>query len=149
MSALMDSALPNAVQERLKKHATKLSDEFVENVDFWIKESLASWLAGYVEDMADRAIESMLQGNEQMFRRYLKCEQGGWTGRDREHPVIHGRLFEADSIETRRKLCEAFPDLLKNERILDLEDQVKSLVDQVRKLEAEYESLFERMRAYA
>ncbi len=144
---LMDSALPESVQAALKKKAQNVADEFVDSVSYWITDSMSYHLAQYVVDMANRAIEYMLAGNEEMFRRYLKCERGGWTGRDREHPVIHGRLSEPDSFATRKALCETFPDLLKNERILDLEDQVASLVKQVNTAEAEREAMWQRLRA--
>lgn len=148
MSSLMDSALSDEVRARLKKKADDLANEFAENVEYWITDHLGYYLAQYVHDHADRAIEFMLAGNEEMFRRYLKCQDGGWNGRDRDHPVIHGRLHEANCIEVRRKLCETFPEVLKSERVLDLEDQVKSLVGQVNKQEAELEALRLRLRNY-
>jgi hypothetical protein len=61
--------------------------------------------------------------------RYLGCD--GYTGRDRDHSVIHGTLFETGAIALRRKMAEAHTDLIQNERILDLEDQVRSLVNQI------------------
>lgn len=146
MSELMDSALSDDVRARLKKKADVIAEEFSSHVEYWITDHLGYYLAQYIHDHADRAIESMLAGNEEMFRRYLKCQDGGWNGRDSEHSVIHGRLFEADCIEVRRKLCEAFPDLLKTERILDLEDQVRSLVVQNNKQSAELEAMLRRDR---
>lgn len=78
-------------------------------------------------------------GDEDTMRTRLSCIEGNWTGRDREHPVIHGRLFEQGAIALRKQIVDAFPDLLKNERILDLEDQIKSLTSQVNKLNADME----------
>lgn len=146
---LFDSALPEDVQKKLTKKAQDLAYDFRDSVEWWIKDELSEQLSGYVQDMTDRAIESMLAGNEEMFRRYLKCEKGGWNGRDGEQHVIHGRLFEANSVELRRKLSEAFPDLLKNERVLDLEAQVAGLVVEVNKREAEIERLQQLRRDYA
>jgi len=146
MQTLIDSALPPDVQERIVKKIKDAAYEFENQVEYWLKDELAYLLAGYVEDMANRAIEAMLAGNEAMFRRYLHCEHGGYTGRDREHPVIHGELFEASMIELRRKLCDAHPDLLKTERVLDLESQVAGLVTEVNKREAEIERLRDRVR---
>lgn len=146
MHALIESALPEDMQKRLKKHADDLVYEFSSGIEYWIKDELADVLSGYVQDMAQRSIDSLLAGNEAMFRRYLQCEKDGWTGRDREQHVIHGRLFEPDAMELRRKLCQAFPDLLQTERLLDLEAQVAGLVAEVNTREAEIERLRERLR---
>ncbi len=147
MRELIEGALPDDIQKRLAKQAKDLFVDAADQLEWWIKDELSSQLAGYVQDMADSAIKSMLEGNEDMFRRYLWCEKGGgWTGRDRDHPVIHGRLSEASCIETRRKLCDTFPEVLKTERVLDLEDQVRSLVEQVSKLEREKNEMWERLR---
>lgn len=143
---LWTSAIPDDVQAPLRKKAADLAYDFTDRIEWWLKDEFAEIMSGYVEDMAKRAVESMLDGNEEMFRRYLHCEKHSFTGRDRGHPVIHGKLFEASCIELRRKLCEAYPELLKTERILDLEAQVAGLVDEVNKRETDNERLREHYR---
>jgi hypothetical protein len=109
--------------------------------------------------MAQRTVEEMLAGNEEQMRRYLKCESGRWNGRSdgdqgwgrqREahewHSVIHGRLFEQGAVALRKQIVDAHRDLLVNERILDLEDQVRSLVAQVNKANAATEAMWARVR---
>ena len=104
----------------------------------------------------------LLAGNEKMMRQYLSCSEGCWNGRSdgegswgrkREmhewHPVIHGKMSEAAAVELRRDIVNAHRDLLVNERILDLEDQVKALVAQLNKLNAEKEGLYQRLREAA
>lgn len=108
-------------------------------------------------------MEAMLQGNEDQMRRYLSCDKRGpdgqytcFTGRtdgvnygaprDPAHPVIHGRLFETGAIELRKRVAQANEALIRDERIRDLEDQVKSLVAQVNKANAEKESMWQRLR---
>lgn len=49
----------------------------------------------------------------------------------------------------RKQIVDAHRDLLVNERILDLEDQVKSLVEQVNKAKAEKEEMWQRYRSVA
>ena len=95
--------------------------------------------------MAQGAVEELLAGNVEMMRFYLNCEKrgeaySGWTGRSDgytgptsglEHSVIHGKLHEYGCLALRKKIVEAFPDLLKDERARDLEDQVQSLIKQL------------------
>ena len=148
-----------ALQKDLRKVADSFEDDFMWN----LKDNLACNLTGYVADMAERAVEQMLAGNDDQMRRYLSCDKRGedgqyigWTGRsdgsgaekpiERQHPVIHGKLFEQGALLLRKKVAEANEELLKDERIRDLEDQVKSLVAQVNKANAERENMWERLR---
>jgi len=62
--------------------------------------------------------------------------------------VIRGKLFETGAIELRKQIVDAHAELLKAERILDLEDQLKSLVGQLKKMEAEKNAMWERVRDY-
>lgn len=133
-----------------------------------VKDDLAPNLVSFVEDMAKKTVECLLQGNADQMRRYLSCEKRGddgpyigWTGRfnpgawgarqdiAEQHPIIHGELFEQGCIRLRRDIVNAHADLLKNERIMDLEDQVKSLVAQVNKANREREAMWERVRHIA
>ncbi len=44
--------------------------------------------------------------------------------------------FETAAVELRKQVVNTFPDLLKSERVLDLEDQVSSLTAEVNRLNA-------------
>jgi len=57
------------------------------------------------------------------------------------------KLHEWAFIDLRRQIVDAHRDLLVNERIRDLEDQVKSLVAQVNKVIAEKDAMWERVRS--
>ena len=143
----------------IKKAVETILYDIETDVDYRLKEDLAPNLTAYVCDMADRAVTAILEGNEDQMRRYLGCERGHWTGRSdspeygrkREahewHPIIHGKLFEQGAIALRMQIVNAHRDLVANERIRDLEDQVKSLVAQVNKANAEKENMWERLRA--
>jgi hypothetical protein len=162
----IDAALSDAETDKaIKKRLDDVAYEFQWRVEGAIKDDLAGNLAGWVEEMAGRAVEQILEGNEDQLRRYLSCEKradtgeyNGWTGRsdadywgrkreDHEwHSVIHGRLFEQGAVALRKQIVDAHRDVLVNERILDLEDQVKSLVAQVNKANTEKEAMWERVR---
>ena len=137
--------------ESLQKDLRKVTDSFEDDFLWNLKDNLAYNLTAYVADMAERAVEQMLAGNDDQMRRYLSCDKRGedgkyigWTGRsdgygNPQHSVIHGRLFEQGALELRKKVAQANEALLRDERIRDLEDQVKSLVEQVNKANAEKE----------
>lgn len=157
LTATLQAGITDEALKAIKKAADDIVQRIQDDVEWRVKDDLAGNLSWYVADMASRAVTALLDGNWEMMRRYLKCEQGGWNGRsdgasiapkdiDRQHPVIHGELFEGECIALRRKIAEAHRDLLTSERILDLQDQVRSLVAQVTKLEREKEAIFERYR---
>jgi hypothetical protein len=152
--------------EGLQKDLRKVADSFEDGFMWNLRDNLAHNLTAYVADMAERAVEQMLAGNDDQMRRYLSCEKHGedglyicFTGRSdgahygraredhEQHPVIHGRLFEQGAVELRKKVAQANETLIRDERILDLEDQVKSLVAQVNKAIREREEMWERVRA--
>lgn len=144
--------------EGLQKDLRKVADSFEEDFLWNLKDNLAYNLTAHVAEMAERAVEQMLAGNDDQMRRYLSCDKRGedgqyigWTGRsdgygNPSHSVIHGRLFEQGALELRKKVAQANEALIRDERIRDLEDQVKSLVEQVNKANAEKERMWERLR---
>jgi hypothetical protein len=136
LEAALQSGFSDHTMEKVKKQYRELCDEM--EISLWegIRASIAYNLASYSEQQAKRAIEAILKGDEEQLRVALSCREGGYTGRDGRHEVIHGRMFEAGAIALRKQIVEAHAELLKTERVLDLEDQVRSLVAQVNKLEA-------------
>lgn len=154
----IEAGLTEQALEGFTKQIKNLSAEFEDSLLWSLKDNLAYNLAAWTVDMAERAVEQLLLGNEDQMRRYLSCDKRGpdgqyigWTGRsdgygNPSHSIIHGRLFEGSTIELRRKVAQANEALLRDERIRDLEDQVKSLVDQVNKANAEKEEMWQRLR---
>jgi len=148
--------------ERFRKDVQDLATGIMDDMEWRIRDELAMQLTDQVRLMAERAVEAMLTGNENEMRRWLACDKRGpdgdylgWTGRsdgygtrkDGEwHPVIHGRLFEQGALELRKKVAQANEALLRDERIRDLEDQIKSLIAQVNKANLEKEHMWERLR---
>ncbi|MGW1422731.1 hypothetical protein ACWAT4_21755 [Bradyrhizobium manausense] len=159
----IQAGLSDETMEQFNKKVKDLSCEFEESLMWSLKDNLAYNLSAWVVDMAERALEQMLLGNEDQMRRYLSCDKRGddgqyicYTGRSDgsynsrsaldQYPVIHGRLFETGAIELRKKVAQANETLIRDERIKDLEDQVKSLVEQVNKAIREKENLLDRIR---
>lgn len=152
----LEAALPEDQLEPLKKKARALADEIADSIEWNLKDNLAANLSYHVREMAGRAVESLLEGNESEMVRWLSCDKRGYTGRsdgynpnrtiDQQHPVIHGKLFDSGCLALRRKIVEAHRDLITEQRILDLEDQVRSLVAQNNKLTREKEDLYQRVR---
>ena len=137
----LDAGLTDETLVKVRKQMAELASDMAGTLEDRIKIDISYNLAELVERMADDAIEAMLNGDEKLMRKHLSCVNGCWTGRDKDHRVIHGKLFETGCIEMRKRIVDAYPEILKNERILDLEDQVMSLVAQVCQLEARVEGL--------
>jgi hypothetical protein len=168
LRAVLDGGISEDAMKAVKKATDNILYDIQGDLEYRLKDELAPLLVDWVADMARRAVEMMLEGNEDQMRRYLGCEKRGpdgqyigWTGRSdsevygrkREahewHPVIHGRLFEQGAVALRKKIVDAHRDVLANERIIDLEDQVKSLVAQINRKEAELERMADRLRSAA
>jgi hypothetical protein len=152
----LEAALPEDQLEPLKKKARALADEIADSIEWSMKDNLAANLSYHVREMAGRAVEALLEGNESEMIRWLSCDQRGYTGRsdgynthrslEKQHPVIHGKLFEHGCVRLRKMIVEAHRDLITDQRILDLEDQVRSLVAQNNKLAREKEEMWSRVR---
>lgn len=143
----IEAALPDDKLAPLKKKARDLADSIVEDVEWTLRDNLASNLAWHVKEMAGRVVNALLEGNESEMIRWLQCDARGYTGRsdgygaDRaigdQHPIIHGKVFEQGCLLLRKRIAQAHRDLISNERIKDLEDQVASLVAQNNRMERE------------
>lgn len=155
--AAIEGALTDEALAPLKKKAQSLAEHISEEIEYSLRDNLASNLAYHVKEMAGRAVTALLEGNESEMVRWLQCDTNGWTGRSdgcgtrsiaEQHPVIHGKLFEQGCVLLRKKIAEAHRDLIASERIKDLEDQVASLVAQNKKLERERNEWREKVVVY-
>lgn len=157
LSDALDKALDDDSMKNLKKKAMDLAQSVVDEIDWSLKDNLAESLSSHVASMADRTIEALLAGNESEMIRWLHCDKRGYNGRSdgytgpnstikSQHPIIHGLLHENQFIALRRKLFEAHRDLVVNERIADLEDQVKSLIAQINEANRQKDAMWERVR---
>lgn len=161
LKVALDGGISDDVIKPLKKAVDEILCQIEDDIMYRMKDELAPNLVSFVAEMAKNTVDAILDGNEDMMRQYLGCRIGHWTGRSdspvwgRErdasewHPVIHGELFITGAMKLRRDIVAAHPDLITNERLKDLEDQVKSLVAQVNKANAEKDKMWERVRASA
>lgn len=165
LRASLAAGLSEEAVKALTKRVEDITCFIEDDIMYRLKDDMAPSLVSFVGEMARKTVECLLEGNADQMRRYLSCEKRdndgqyiGWTGRFNpgtwgtrqhvvdQHPIIHGKLFEQGCIRLRRDIVNAHADLLKDERILDLEDQVRSLVEQVNKANAEKEKMWERVR---
>lgn len=162
----LETGLTESAAKALAKKVEDITCFIEDDIMYRLKDDLAPNLTAFVEEMARKTVECLLEGNASQMRRYLSCEKrddtgqySGWTGRfnpgawgsrreiSEQHPIIHGEFFEQGCIKLRREIVNAHADVIKDERILDLEDQVRSLVEQVNKANAEKDKMWERLRA--
>lgn len=154
--ALNDFLMQWPESDEGKKTKQKVMDDLWQEMEYGVIDRMSETIEGFVRGMASKVVEEILEGRPDQMRRYLKLD--GYTGRYTEknpwgksqdvadaHPVIHGELHEGHCLAIRRKMAEAHKDLIHDERITDLEDQVKSLVAQVRKKDAEIDALRDRL----
>jgi hypothetical protein len=125
----------------VKKLIERITVEVEEQILYAVQDNMASNIAHNVATCAERAIQAVLRGDEDQFRRWIYADKRGYTGREKAGEVIHGKLFETSAIALRRKLVDAYPELLKDERILDLEAQVAALIETNQKQNVEIERL--------
>lgn len=145
MAEVLEQGFTDQAVAALRKKVSEITNDIETDLDYRLKENMSANLAGWITDMAECAVSELLKGNDERMRSYLSAREGYYTGRDRDHQVIHGRLFETGAIELRKQIVDAHAELLKSERVLDLEDQVRSLVSQVNKLEARNRELVDRL----
>lgn len=155
----LQKGITDEAWKSINKSVDQIRCDIEGDIEYRLKEDLAGNLSCYVADMAEKVVKAILEGNEDQMRRYLGCEHGHWNGRSdgahgygrkqtdaEQHPVIHGKLFEQGAIRLRKDIVAAHSEMIVSERILDLEDQVKSLVAQVNKAIFEREKMWERVR---
>lgn len=113
-----------------------IADEFAK-----MEESANEYISQIAARRAETFLERVLNGDEDAAIRLLGDKAGSSryrqlgcdTGKPWAH-LIHGNLFETSGIRLRRKIVEAHVDLLRSERIADLESIVDGLTEQVKDL---------------
>ena len=101
---------------------------------------------------AQNYLEKVLAGDEKAAAELLDADhrsryrQGGYKDGEPWPSLIHGRLFLTRSMELRKAIVEAHADLIRNERIADLEAAVDGLTQQLQRTERDLESCRNRYR---
>jgi hypothetical protein len=144
LEAVLATGINDATLATVRKQVDNICDDLAGDVLGKLKEELAYWLSDWVGEMATKVVKAILDGDEDAMRGYLGCKEGSfYTGRTTGYcsnpSTLHqvsgdGTLFEHGALALRKKIVDAYRDLLVDQRILDLEDQVKSLVGQVNRL---------------
>ena len=140
--------LSKSHKDGIKKEVEQIVDTEFDRLEEYASEYLS-------ENAARRAgefLERVLKGDDDAAMALLGDKHGGnryrSCGYDKGKPwanIIHGKLFLSGGMELRRKIVEANVDLLRNERIADLESIVDGLTQQVREVSAELERCRERL----
>ena len=148
IQSLVEKALSGDAEKHLKKMCQDITDDIYGYIEYQLRDDLTANLASLVQQMVDKAITALLNGDEELMRQYLACQEYGYTGRQvmERSIVIHGILQEHEPLVLRRKLVDRYADILKTERILDLEAQVAALVTEVNCQKADIEQVREWRR---
>ena len=158
LEKVLEDVASESTMKGVMKSVQSIKEELEADLMYRLKDELSYYLSAYVQEMAGKAVNALLRGDDDAMCDYLSCKDGSYTGRGgstlcprpvhEHHSVIHGKLFETGAIELRKKVVAANRDLIESQRILDLEDQVASLVAQVNKLAVEKEEVFKELREY-
>ncbi len=125
----------------MQKAARKLADEFIETATWHVQDNLVPHLSYEVARWTEGAVRALLAGRQDTFRHYLSCQTSyGFTGRERFY-LNH----EGEFVAMRRKLAEAAPDLIRNERIADLEAIEAGLRKEIEERDRTIERLQKRL----
>jgi hypothetical protein len=132
-----------------KKQVKSAVESIVEDEFYRLEDRAAEFLEATAAQRCEQFLERVLQGDENAAGELIGAKRHRYRsmGYDEGKPwasVIHGKIFETDIMTIRRKIVEAHPDLLRNERIADLESIVEGLRAQIIKLEADNERLLRR-----
>ncbi len=125
------------VKDTLVNLAGDLHDQLYRGLE----QSLASDINGEAAIRAENLLMKLLRGNEDAAQALFKCGNDGNrrraygpTGRPWAQ-VIHGHLYQSSAVELRAAIVEAHSELLKDERIKDLEAAVEGLSAQLKKMQ--------------
>lgn len=147
-TAVVEGFIAKGRKEQIKS----VIEQLVEDEFDRLQEYGDEYISQVAADRAERFLERVLQGDDDAAMALLGDKRGGsryrQMGCDHGKPwanLIHGRLFETGGVGLRRAIVEAHAELLRNERIADLESVVDGLTQQVRELTAELERCRERL----
>lgn len=141
----LDPSHEEAVKPFLTEHRRKAIKAEMDGLYDDMMEELAQYASLHISETATaravKFLEKVLNGDEESARALFGAEDSSRyraCGHDKGKPwssLIHGSLFETGEVKLRRKLVEVHADLLRSERIKDLESVVDGLTRQIKKLE--------------
>ncbi len=107
-------------------------------------------LATIVNDRCEKFFEKLLEGDENAAQQLFggdsdRYRRGGWKNGEPWCHLIHGKLFETSGIAMRRRIVEANADVIRSERIADLESIVDGLTRESREKDRRIADLESRL----
>jgi hypothetical protein len=130
-----------------KKEITSAIESIISDEFYNLEEYASSHISDVAKTRAEAFLKRVLQGDKDAAAALFGAgdeHRYRQLGYDKGKPwanLIHGSLFETEQMKLRRDLVEAHVDLLRDERIRDLESTVEGLTQQIRSLEKQ---LYER-----
>lgn len=127
-------------KDKIKREIECLIDDEFDRLE----EYASNFISEKAAERAERFLSRVLNGDEEAAMALLgsanNIDRVRLSGIDAGKPwasIYRGRdIFETDGIKLRRKIVEAHADILRNERIADLESIVEGLTQQIVELNA-------------
>src|SRR5262245_377901 len=92
LRAVLDSGISEDAMRSVKKATDSILYDIESDLMYRLRDDLAPNLVAWVTEMAERAVEQLLEGNEDQMRRYLSCEKRTyWNGRSDADTIGHKR----------------------------------------------------------
>ncbi len=141
------------MSEGSRKQIKSAIEQIVEEEFDRLEEYGGEYISQIAAHRAEKFLERVLDGDKDAALELLGDKSGGSRyrscGYDEGKPwasLIHGKLYDTNPIALRKRIVEAHADLLRNERIKDLESQVEGLSQQIRELSSDLERAYDRSR---
>jgi hypothetical protein len=146
-TAVVKAFLSEGRKKDIQDAVDRIVDEEFERLDEYAEEHISQTAARRAEKFLERVLTgdddaamSLLGETANGRHRTVGSESAPWA------QLIHGTLFETGGIRLRRQIVEAHADLIRNERIADLESVVEGLTKQIHALTRNLEASQERAR---
>jgi len=118
---------------RFKKALEEVFQDLFNEHHDWLEDNAPANLRASAVERAKKLLTAVLEGDEETASALFECGDSGryrQMGHDKGEPwacAIHGNLHLPKAQKLRQAIVEKHADLLKTERILDLESQVEGL----------------------
>ena len=151
--ALAEKFLSEPVRKKFRSLLEEIVEEEFSRLEEYADEHISNVAAGRAYKFLRKVMEgdqkAMLQLLGSIWGDDLKMDRYKESGYDAGKPwphLIHGEVFETDGITLRRKIVEAHADLLKTERMKDLEAIIHGLTLEIIELERQRDPEYGRRR---
>lgn len=140
---VVEQVLTDARKAAIKNELMALVDDEL----YALSEAAEDHIASVATDRANRFLTKVLEGDPEAGKALIGAgDQSRYRviGHDEGKPwacLIHGNLFTVRPVEIRQKIVEQHGDLLRTERIRDLESVVDGLTRQLQNAEREIDRL--------